>query len=392
MKNNQELIEKAITSLSFGGGIGLSFEESNRFIDYMVDQSFLKNNVRIERMNSSVKKIDKIGLGERILRPGISAVDPGNTIGISTTQMELKTKEVIAIVEIGDDSIEDNIEGDALVDHIMQMVAKKAANELELAYMYGRQLNVGTPTHVEQLFDGWLTRAKDGGHIVKSTENFYDRHITQEKLSKAVKAMPQQYRVNRSSLRFFSSDDIAQDYSDTLSQRLTTGADIYVQGMSPVRYGNILMQSVALMKNDNPVVVIGGASTTTTTNASAGASTIVVASAADLSAGKSIVIGLGTAIQETATIISVSGSNVVLSSALSYTHGSGSTVKEASLDGSDILLTDANNLILGIQRNIKVETQRNARTRTTSFVLTLRVDTQVENLDACVVLQDLLVK
>lgn len=51
-------------------------------------------------------------------------------------------------------------------------------------------------------------------------------------------------------------------------------------------------------------------------------------------------------------------------------------------DGTFVMLTDLRNLIFGIQRDIRIEAQRNARTRSTDFVLTLRADTQIENSDA----------
>ena len=83
---------------------------------------------------------------------------------------------------------------------------------------------------------------------------------------------------------------------------------------------------------------------------------------------------------------------LTLQSNLYYPHAAGATVKQITPNGSDLLLTDYRNLIFGIQRDIKWETERHARRRSTSFVMTLRVDTQVENPDALVLLEGLTVK
>ncbi|MNC43726.1 hypothetical protein D3C75_926010 [compost metagenome] len=56
------------------------------------------------------------------------------------------------------------------------------------------------------------------------------------------------------------------------------------------------------------------------------------------------------------------------------------------------MLTDYRNLICGIHRDIRIETERRARKRTTSFVLTLRADIQIENPEAIVLLDNLKVK
>jgi len=57
-----------ITPASFTASAALSKEEADRFIDYVVDQSFLKNNARIERMNAPTKTIAKVGIGTEDLK------------------------------------------------------------------------------------------------------------------------------------------------------------------------------------------------------------------------------------------------------------------------------------------------------------------------------------
>jgi hypothetical protein len=392
-----ELINKSIiTSGSFGGGIGLSWEESDRFIDYVVDQSFLKNNARVERMSKATKKIDKIGIGDRILIPATAGVDPGNTVNVSSGQIILQAKEMIAIAEVSDDSLEDNIEGDAFVDHLMKMIAGQVANELEGAYLLGKQIpNIGDATDISQLFDGWATRALAEGHVVDANVGFTDRYIDSEKFSRMMKAMPLKYRRDRKNLRYLMADDIYQDYNDKLAQRMTVGGDGFVQTLNPsIGYGNVGFQPISLLPTDMPVAKADGESTTMSAPSVAGASTITLVDVTKLAEGDVVQIAGSTGFAEVATVVAVDGAGKVatFASPLRFAHATGSTVVEANEDGSFSMLCDYRNLICGIHRDIRVETERWARKRTTAFILTLRTDIQMENPEAVVLMKNLKVR
>jgi len=58
---------------------------------------------------------------------------------------------------------------------------------------------------------------------------------------------------------------------------------------------------------------------------------------------------------------------------------------------ADCLLTYANNLVVGIQRALKIEAQREAADESTYWFYTMRVDTAVENVNACVLMEKLIV-
>lgn len=54
----------------------------------------------------------------------------------------------------------------------------------------------------------------------------------------------------------------------------------------------------------------------------------------------------------------------------------------AQMPASQILFTDPKNIIMGIQRNMRLETERYARSRMTAFIFTLKVGFQLEQEDA----------
>ena len=354
----------------------------------------MKSNARIERMNAPTKTIAKVGIGRKILKPAKSATDPGNTVSIVTDQLTLETKEIIAIAEISDDSLEDNIEGDAFVDHLMRMIASQAANELDFMCMYGKRIpNPNEATDILQLVNGWITIAREQGHVLnaRDTELFKDDngYIDPAKLSKVVKTLPNKYRGNKGNLRILVADDIYQDYNDYLGARAVSTADPYLLGVGRLTYSNIPISAVSLLPVDRPVEVVGGVDTTLTNASLAGTDKIQVADATDIEVGQTLALGLGTGYEEVVTVASVNGTTITLQNGLYYSHTVGTTVKQITPNGSDLLLTDYRNLIFGIQRDIKWETERHARRRSTSFVMTLRVDTQVENPDALVLLEGL---
>jgi len=67
---SNELLEKVIrtTEVGAGGGGLLNAEQADRFIDYMWDATVLGSQVRTIRMRSTEVDIDKVGVGERLMR------------------------------------------------------------------------------------------------------------------------------------------------------------------------------------------------------------------------------------------------------------------------------------------------------------------------------------
>ena len=371
----------------------LSHEEADRFIDYMVDQSFLKNNARVERMNAPTKTIAKIGIGKNILKPAKSAQDPGNTVSTVTDQLTLETKEIIAIAEISDDSLEDNIEGNAFVDHLMRMIAMQAANELEDMCLYGKRVpQVASATHINQLMDGWITTALEQGHVLDARDNIMfpevpplvaEGFIEPRKFSKLLKALPSIYLGNKRALRFLLPNHIHQDYNDFMGSRRVSTEDPYLLGVGRLTYANIPLQEVPRMSTIRPVPVVGGFTGTLTASVVAGATLIP---AAGLTAGMILTIDAGTGYEETVYVADAAGN---LTEPLMFAHLGGAALVEVTDDGAEIFMSDYRNLIFGIQRQIRWETERHARRRSTSFVLTLRCDTAVENTDALVIMKNL---
>jgi len=168
MFTNQELLNKKNfqKALIMMPTIILAAQEADRFIDYVYDQSVLKNNARQVKMQKASVNIRAIGLGTgRILHPGSTFSSSDYKTSLTHNLITLTAKEVRGCIVIPDDDIQDNIEGDAFVDHIMKMVTKKIANELDEAYWIGdtHSLSGFANTDIRSLFDGWRYRIMHSG-------------------------------------------------------------------------------------------------------------------------------------------------------------------------------------------------------------------------------------
>ena len=64
--SNEELVQKAVIVADDLASAGkLDDAQSDKFIDYVVDETMLKNNARVVRFRNENLKIDKIGIGRR---------------------------------------------------------------------------------------------------------------------------------------------------------------------------------------------------------------------------------------------------------------------------------------------------------------------------------------
>ena len=213
--SNEELVEKAVIVADDLASAGkLNPAQSDKFIDYVVDETVLKNNARVVRFRNESLEIDKIGIGTRAAVPKSEAVDPGIRRGINTSKVTLTPSEIMVPFEIGDNFRELNIEGEAVEDHIVQMFAKQMANDGEELFITGNKLGPAvlegdiidggsTTQYIKDSYlalqDGWQLLG-DGGHIVDAA----GANIGLSIFGKALRAMPTKFRRNKKALRFFS--------------------------------------------------------------------------------------------------------------------------------------------------------------------------------------------
>ena len=314
----QKLSKATITTS--GWSYGLSFVEGGNFIDYIVDQSVALKQCRTVKMPNAKMVIDKIGLGGNVLVKGTPGTDPGDTVSISgPTQVALVAEEVLAIVSIGDDTLEDNIEGDAFVQHLLGMIGRSASNELEAAAMMG-DTSVSDAGIMDR-FDGWYKLAKAAGaHVVEGMADANrkwpgtsaDGTGVGWKMTKLLKAIPTKYWQDPSMMRNIINSLLYLDYNDAIAALNYANAFASVAGQTDLPIRGISHLKMPLL---------------TTTQG------------------------------------------------FTYT-------STPHTDGTFCMVTNMKNLIFGIHREIKIEPFRQPRKRCTDYVLSMRAVPAIENGDA----------
>jgi len=322
------MLEKVIrtTEVGSGGGGLLNAEQADRFIDYMWDATVLGSQVRTIRMRSTVQDIDKVGVGERLMRVATEAVDDGVNAGAVFTKISLTTKKLRLDWELSTESLEDNIEGDALEDHIARLMATQAGNDIEDVAINGNTSLSSDP--LMKAFDGWRKLALAGGHVVDNAGQPLNRAAA----NKALKAMPRKYMQRRNQLKFFTGSNLIQDY---------------LYGLTQASSSIISLEQVAQGVTQNGVRTEGPAGFTS----------------------QSI---FGVPVQEVPLFIETLDGD--------YSGETG--------DHGDLWLTFPQNLLWGVKREIQVYREFKPKKDTIEYTMYCRVGTQIENADAFVVVKN----
>jgi len=204
---SENILEKVIrtTEVGSGGGGLLAPEQSNKFIDYMFDATVMLNDCRTIRMRSEVAEIDKIAIGQRLIRAATEAVDTGENVGVTFSKISLVTRKIRLDWELSSESLEDNIEGDALEDHIARLMSTQFGNDLEDLAING---DTTSSDKTLKIFNGWYKLALAGAHVVDAGGAQLDLPI----FNKALKAMPRTYMQKRVGLKFYTGSNSIQDY------------------------------------------------------------------------------------------------------------------------------------------------------------------------------------
>lgn len=344
----KERIKKALITLP---SLVLQPEEADQFLDYIIDESVLKNNCRIVKMTKSEKNIQGIGFGTgRFLRPAAGFGTSDYKKQFASNTIKLTTKKARGCVIIYDDDLEDvTVESDnQFTDHIMRMIAAQVANELEEAAYIADTHGVGgfAANDIRSLWDGWryiITHSGAGqqyenlvsgsAYLLDATSDFTTAgriamqaaltpYNWEFKYSKAVRTLPSKYKAKGglSNLRFLHNDNVEQDYLDALTARATALGDAVITGKAGENYAY----------------------------------------------GK-------------VNLVSIPGMPITLDAAGKLGAG----------NYCDCLLTHWANLIWGIQREVKIETERQAADEANFFFYSLRCDYAIENVNGVVLIHKL---
>lgn len=291
-----------LSDFATNGGL-LSIEQNDTFIRSLIDQPTILRDARTVAMSAPEMQINKIGFGQRILKPAPQGTTPyqqdnavnnrwlpaADRSGVTTSKVNIRTKEIMAEIRLPYELLEDNIERGELENTVLAMIAERAALDLEELIILGDTAS------------GDTYLALMNGVIKMVSSNVVDAAgtpISPSIFNNLKKALPTKYRRNLPVMRWYTSMDRESDYRLAVSQRGTGLGDAVLTGNTPLPVLGIPMSGVALMPNQN------------------------------------------------------------------------------------VLLMNPQNLIFGVQRNIRIETDKDIRAREVVIVLTCRIGIGLEQEDA----------
>jgi hypothetical protein len=383
---NEELLAKSVATADTLASAGkLNPQQAEKFLDYVIQETVWKDNARIVKVKAEQYEIDKIGVGKRNALPAAEASDPRVRRGVTTSKITMQPREIMLPFEIGDTFKEINIEGDSVEDHIIKMMAKALANDLEELCINGDALgpavlesdllDQGSATQYVKdsylgMFDGWL-RAADSG-------NLYDAagaNIGASVWSGMIRALPTKFRADRAKLRFIVSSDMDQLWRERLATRATGVGDAAIaDGKATNAFGIPLVAVPRLPLQPKCVQHVTLNGTTAVALRYTNVSQVVVTPIT--------LAGIPTTPYVASTDYTLDATAGTIARIAGQAISDGQVVKVTYLSNPQIILSHMENFILAIGREIRIEKDRDIYRRVNQYAVTCKVATAVEEATA----------
>jgi hypothetical protein len=189
----------------------LNAEQSAEFIDYMWDATTLAKEGRRITMRANQVDIDKLAVGERVIRAATEATDTGANSVVHFTKVTVTTKKIRLDWEVSTETGEDSIES-GVASHIARNFATQAGNDIEDLAINGIDAS-GDP--FLGIMDGFyeLGTTQSLAHVV----DWNEAAVSRSTFDAALKVLPRKYKASRSRLRFYAGSGLVQDYLFALS-------------------------------------------------------------------------------------------------------------------------------------------------------------------------------
>lgn len=195
----------AVNPTGTPGGI-LAPEQARRFIDYVWDATVLAKDGRRVTMRANTMELEKVNVGERVIRAAAQADATYTNTGAIFTKVELTTKKIRLDWEVSTESLEDNIEGGALEDHLVRLMTNAFANDIEDLAINGD----GSTGDFLSIMQGFTHKVKTTGDAHEAIVSVTDDAWTPAVMQDIVLAMPRKYRAIKQNLKFYAGTDAFQ--------------------------------------------------------------------------------------------------------------------------------------------------------------------------------------
>lgn len=234
LNENLRRADLVMATFEANGGLLLP-EQSNAFIDYVLEEPTILKQARVERMNAPEKKINRFGFGSRIFRAASQAgganddgtndryLKKADRSAPTNTQLTLTSSEVMAEIRLPYEFFEDNIEGQSIEQRIFRGMAAQGALDFEEFALWADTTLAATDPYLG-LQDGWMKRLA-GGHVLDNAA----AGINGDMFADTLLAMPQKYLNRLPQMRGFVSVANRIKYQQQVAARPTGLGDSAIQ-------------------------------------------------------------------------------------------------------------------------------------------------------------------
>jgi hypothetical protein len=195
----------AVNPTGTPGGI-LAPEQARRFIDYVWDATVLAKDGRRVTMRANTMELEKVNVGERVIRAAAQAQPDFTNAGATFTKVELTTKKIRLDWEVSTEALEDNIEGGALEDHLVRLMTNAFGNDIEDLAINGD----GSTGAFLSIMEGFVHKVTDGSEAHEAAVTVSNNEWTPNVMQDIILAMPRKYRALKSNLKFYAGTDAFQ--------------------------------------------------------------------------------------------------------------------------------------------------------------------------------------
>ena len=181
-------------------------EQARRFIDYVWDATVLAKDGRRVTMRANTMELEKVNVGERVIRAAAQASGDYTNTGAQFTKVELTTKKIRLDWEVSAEALEDNVEGAALEDHLVRLMTNAFANDIEDLAINGD----GSTGDFLSIMPGFINKHQSNGDSHESVVTVSNDGWTPEVMQNIILAMPRKYRALKNNLKFYAGTDAFQ--------------------------------------------------------------------------------------------------------------------------------------------------------------------------------------
>ena len=186
----------AVNPTGTPGGI-LAPEQARRFIDYVWDATVLAKDGRKVTMRANTMELEKVNVGERVIRAAAQAQPDFTNAGATFSKVELTTKKI---------RLDWEVSAEALEDHLVRLMTNAFANDIEDLAINGD----GTTGSFLSIMEGFVDKVTGGSDAHEAVMTVSNNAWTTANMQDIILALPRKYRALKAGLKFYAGTDAFQ--------------------------------------------------------------------------------------------------------------------------------------------------------------------------------------